>query len=112
MTPEQFVIWLRGFTEGVHEFNVSPKQWDYLKEVLAEVKNEDKITIREPIPTYSGYTPGATATPNTSITTKKPVAYTLTTAGEGTAVYRTKNLLTDSVHNLHSQIIKEDGKLQ
>ena len=47
MTPEQFVIWLRGFTEGVHEFNVSPKQWDTLKDKLAEVK--DKPTPSFPI---------------------------------------------------------------
>lgn len=40
MTSKEFVIWLKGFTEGVHEFNVTPKQWDYLKEKLAEVKDE------------------------------------------------------------------------
>ena len=37
MTSKEFVIWLKGFTEGVHEFNITPKQWDYLKEKLAEV---------------------------------------------------------------------------
>lgn len=39
MTSKEFVIWLKGFTEGVHEFNVTPKQWDHLKEVLAEVND-------------------------------------------------------------------------
>jgi len=43
MTSKEFVIWLKGFTEGVHEFNVTPKQWDYLKEKLAEVSDEQKI---------------------------------------------------------------------
>lgn len=43
MTSKEFVIWLKGFTEGVHEFNVTPKQWDYLKEKLAEVKDEEQI---------------------------------------------------------------------
>jgi len=43
MTSKEFVIWLKGFTEGVHEFNITPKQWDNLKEKLAEV---DDNTIR------------------------------------------------------------------
>jgi hypothetical protein len=37
MTSKEFVIWLKGFTEGVHEYNVSPKQWDHMKEVLEKV---------------------------------------------------------------------------
>jgi len=40
MTSREFILWLRGFTQGVHEFNVTPKQWDYLKEVLSEVTDE------------------------------------------------------------------------
>jgi len=38
MTPEEFVIWLRGFMQGVHHYNITPAQWDYLKEVLEQVK--------------------------------------------------------------------------
>lgn len=37
MNSKEFVIWLKGFVEGVHEFNVTPKQWDLLKERLAKV---------------------------------------------------------------------------
>jgi len=37
MTSKEFVLWLKGFTEGVHEFNITPKQWDLLKDKLAEV---------------------------------------------------------------------------
>ena len=37
MTSSEFIIWLKGFTEGVHEYNVTPKQWDLLKEKLSEV---------------------------------------------------------------------------
>lgn len=40
MQPNEFVIWLKGFTEGVHEFNITPKQWDILKNKLAEVKDD------------------------------------------------------------------------
>lgn len=37
MTSQEFVLWLKGFTEGVHEYNITPKQWDLLKEKLKEV---------------------------------------------------------------------------
>ena len=40
MTSKEYVLWLKGFTEGVHEFNITPKQWDLLKDKLAEVKDE------------------------------------------------------------------------
>jgi hypothetical protein len=40
MTSKEFILWLKGFSEGVHEYNVTPKQWDILKEKLAEVKDE------------------------------------------------------------------------
>jgi hypothetical protein len=40
MKSKEFILWLKGFTEGVHEFNVTPKQWDYLKEVLSKVSDE------------------------------------------------------------------------
>ncbi len=44
MTSKEFVIWLKGFTEGVHEFAITPKQWDYLKEKLAEVKDDNTLS--------------------------------------------------------------------
>lgn len=43
MTSKEFTLWLKGFTEGVHEYNITPKQWDLLKEKLEEVKDEQKI---------------------------------------------------------------------
>lgn len=43
MTSKEFVLWLKGFSEGVHEYNVTPKQWDILKDKLAEVKDEERI---------------------------------------------------------------------
>ena len=45
MTDTQFVEWLRGFTEGVHHYNLSPKQWDYLKEKLNTVKSYNQTTV-------------------------------------------------------------------
>ena len=40
MTSSEFIIWLKGFTEGVHEFNITPKQWDLMKDKLAQVNDE------------------------------------------------------------------------
>jgi len=40
MNSKEFVIWLKGFTDGVHEFNITPKQWDALKDKLKEVSEE------------------------------------------------------------------------
>ena len=43
MTSKEFVIWLKGFTEGVHEFNVTPKQWELLKNKLEEVSDNEFV---------------------------------------------------------------------
>ena len=69
MTSKEFVIWLKGFTEGVHDFNITPKQWDYLKEKLAEVSDE-------PIRT-SGYI---------SPVDQQMPSFTITSGSSGTAV--------------------------
>ncbi len=50
MNSKEFVIWLKGFTEGVHDFNIIPKQWDYLKQKLAEVSDEPKTAYPSPYP--------------------------------------------------------------
>jgi len=60
MTSNEFILWLKGFTEGVHEFNITPKQWDLLKEKLAEV--EDKVLILES-PKFPFGTPNTYPTP-------------------------------------------------
>ena len=73
MTSKEFVIWFKGFTEGVHEFAITPKQWDYLKEKLAEVKDEETmgtpigpgwgIPNTAPIVTLPHITPGPLTDP-------------------------------------------------
>ena len=45
MTSKEFVLWLKGFSEGVHEYNITPKQWDILKDKLAEVKDEPASSL-------------------------------------------------------------------
>jgi len=37
MNEKEFIDWLRGFTKGVHHYNITPAQWDNLKEVLDTV---------------------------------------------------------------------------
>lgn len=37
MTPEQFVIWLRGFAQAANNFTLTPKQWDDIRDKLASV---------------------------------------------------------------------------
>jgi len=44
MTSKEYVIWLKGFTKGVHEFNITPKQWSNLKDTLNEVSDEPART--------------------------------------------------------------------
>lgn len=38
MTPEEFIIWLRGFAEAANEYNITPKQWSIVKEKLDSVQ--------------------------------------------------------------------------
>lgn len=42
MTSKEYVIWLKGFVEACHEYAPTPKQWDALKDKLAQVKDELK----------------------------------------------------------------------
>ena len=37
MTESEFVKWFKGFSEGVHHYNITPAQWDYVKEKLYSV---------------------------------------------------------------------------
>jgi hypothetical protein len=65
MTSQEFVIWLKGFTEGVHEYNVTPKQWDLLKEKLGQVIGDDNKFVETPgfpfgTPNTTPYTPDTT----------------------------------------------------
>ena len=82
MTSKEFVLWLKGFTDGVHEFNITPKQWDTLKEKLAEVDDNtipmggvivDHNTFKTVYPNWTGINPygtrGTETRTGTTITT-------------------------------------------
>jgi hypothetical protein len=45
MTSNEFVIWLKGFTQAANNFTCTPKQWDSIKDQLDKVKTEEEITI-------------------------------------------------------------------
>ena len=62
MTSKEFILWLKGFTDGVHEFNITPKQWDTLKDKLKEVSDEPLI----------GTAVGGWGTPNTTPMWQEP----------------------------------------
>jgi hypothetical protein len=98
MTSKEFVLWLKGFTDGVHEFAITPKQWDYLKEKLAEVNDNtipmggvivDHNTFRVPndqlfYPNHTGTTSKGTftTTPGTGyITISNPNIASFTCSG-------------------------------
>jgi hypothetical protein len=73
MTSKEFVLWLKGFTEGVHEFNITPKQWDILKEKLAGV-NDQTYPFGNPFGTPNG-TRGPETPTGTTITTTPGTGY-------------------------------------
>ena len=96
MTSKDFIIWLKGFTEGVHQYNITPVQWETLKEQLAKVddniipmggvivdhntfKVNDQAFYQNPNGTGG---PVFTTTPGTSghITITNPNSFTTSTA--------------------------------
>ena len=62
MTSKEFITWMKGFTEGVHEYNVTPKQWDVLKDALAAVSDEPIRTSGYASITFNSGSYGTTAT--------------------------------------------------
>lgn len=48
MTSKEFVIWLQGFAEGVHQYNITPMQWDILKDKLEKVNDESSYNKHPP----------------------------------------------------------------
>ena len=41
MRSNEFIIWLKGFTEACNDFTATSKQWDRIKEVLNDVQDYD-----------------------------------------------------------------------
>ena len=105
MTSKEFVLWLKGFTEGVHEFNITPKQWDILKDKLAEVKDEPigfpfgvpNTAPIQTLPFIQPYNPHNPYTINCGDTgTGTTQAVVTTTPGGGSITYATPPFTTTS----------------
>lgn len=53
MTPNEFVMWFRGFSEACHHLNPTPGQWEKILETLKTVKEENKsCTCSSQVYTY------------------------------------------------------------
>lgn len=39
MTSKEFVIWLKGFSKAANSYNITPAQWDEIREELAKVND-------------------------------------------------------------------------
>lgn len=44
MTPNDFVIWLKGFTQAANNFTLTPKQWDDIREQLDKVELNERLS--------------------------------------------------------------------
>jgi len=42
MKIDEFFYWLKGFSEAVNPYNVTPKQWETILEKLDQVQLKDK----------------------------------------------------------------------
>ena len=102
MTSKEFVIWLKGFTEGVHEFNITPKQWDILKDKLDEVKDEEPIGFPfgvpntapiQTLPFIQPYNPHNPYTINCGSGSSGTIT---TTPGGGSITYATPQFVTST----------------
>ena len=65
MTPQEFVTWFKGFAVAANPYNITPAQWDAIKEKLAQVHSE--------APTLSYWHSTSTAT---SLPSEATVNYT------------------------------------
>ncbi len=110
MTSKEFVLWLKGFTEGVHEFNVTPKQWDLLKDKLAEVKDEEPIGFAFGVPNTTPMT-NPLITPSPTYPYRPYEIYCgsgssdttiTTTPGGGSITYATPQFVTSTTYGYPS----------
>jgi hypothetical protein len=117
MTSKEFVLWLKGFTEGVHEFNITPKQWDLLKDKLAEVKDDSTLSSfpfgvpntqtfpkwQEPHkvnPFYVGDVPLTNPCGNSGTGTTQAIV--TTTPGQSSITYATPQFVTSTAYGYPS----------
>ena len=68
MTSKEFILWLKGFSEGVHQYNITPMQWDAIKDKLSEINDGPAYNTHPPYVDGKGH-------PNPYYFTTTPNAY-------------------------------------
>jgi hypothetical protein len=49
MKTDEFIQWLKGYIDGVHAYSASPKQWQYLKEKVKSIVEEEEEGVNEKV---------------------------------------------------------------
>jgi hypothetical protein len=108
MNSKEYVIWLKGFVEACHEYAPTPKQWDALKDKLAEVNDLVGTPIGPGIgvpniqqfPTWQHYidpyNPYKITCSSGSFGTGTTQAVITTTPGGGSITYATPQFVTST----------------
>ena len=76
MTSHEFVLWFKGFAQATNNYNITPKQWDDIREQLGKVKENGSYSIS--VGTGSSGTTNTTADIKNNITYKTDIPQTLT----------------------------------
>ena len=80
MTPEQFVIWFKGFVQAANTFNITPRQWDTICEYLEKVKEPGSSSAY----TISNATTSTTAERRNDVTYNQDASTTKTLLTDNT----------------------------
>jgi hypothetical protein len=79
MTPHEFVLWFKGFTQAVDDYSITPARWDTIKEQLDKVYSEDKTKeTRYTLDNSNWNTTNTTAGRRSDVTYKQDVLTTNT----------------------------------
>ena len=102
MNSKDFIIWLKGFTEGVHQYNITPVQWETLKEQLNKVDDTPYVSDNFTIGPDGAYerdpNQPSFGVPNRTITTTpghSSITFTTSSAGWSYTTTNDKTLLHD-----------------
>lgn len=91
MTSKDFIIWMKGFTEGVHQYNITPVQWETLKEQLNKVDDTPYVSDNFTIGPDGAYE----RDPNQSSFGTPNFTYTTGSAGWSSTTTNNKTLLNE-----------------
>lgn len=91
MTSKEFVLWLKGFTQGIEDYNITPTptQWNVIKDKLSEVNDGPSYNRHPPYVDGKGH-------PN-------PYYFTTTTTGRNDVTVTTTE--TDTTPTSERQLL-------